>query len=194
MTEREQATDAEGWPWPPPADDGAGAHLVRGKPLPRVALPATSRDPVALGAVPGTLVLFVYPWAGRPGHPNPPRWDDIAGAHGSTAELEAVARLKSAFSLLKAGVFAVSGQSTADQQELAARLALPFAILSDAAGTLREALRLPTFETGGVTYLARLTLIVRDGRIERAYYPVHPPHTHPRAVLAGVAAMTRYDR
>jgi hypothetical protein len=29
-----------------------------------------------------------------------------------------------------------------------------------------------------VVYLKRLTLILRDGRIERVFYPVHPPDTH----------------
>ena len=191
MAATDAASQSEGWPWPAPVDDGAAAHLVRGKALPRVALTATTRDPVALGAVPGTVVLFIHPWAGRPGRPNPPEWDTIAGAHGSTPELQAVANLHSAFRMLKAAVFGVSGQSHADQLELGTRLALPFPLLSDAEGTLRTALRLPAFETGGVTYLSRLTLIARDGLIERVFYPVYPPHTHPRAVVAAVAAITK---
>lgn len=188
------AAESEGWPYPAPLDDGAAAHLTKGKPLPRVALTATTRDPVALGAVPGTMVLFIFPWAGRPGLANPPHWDEIAGAHGSTPELQAAAGLHSTLRQLKATVFAVSGQSPADQFELGERLALPFALLSDADATLRAALRLPTFTTGGVTYLSRLTLIARNGLIERVFYPVHPPHTHPRAVVAAVAAMTNYDK
>jgi peroxiredoxin len=81
-------------------------------------------------------------------------------------------------------VLGLSGQTTADQQEFAARVGLPFPLLSDASGALREALRLPVFETGGVTYLKRLTLVLRDGRIERTIYPVHPPHTHAGDLLA----------
>jgi peroxiredoxin len=192
MTSIEHPADTEGWPHPPAIDDGGARHLVKGRALPRTALTATSRDPVALGAVPGTIVVFVFPWAGRPGHPNPPDWDTIPGAHGSTPELLGIANLYTAFRSLKASVFAVSGQAPDDQLELATRLALPFPLLSDSAGTLRDALRLPTFETGGVRYLSRMTLIGRAGVIERVFYPVHPPHTHPRAVLAGTAAMTAY--
>jgi peroxiredoxin len=61
---------------------------------------------------------------------------------------------------------------------------LPFPLLSDAGGRLRSALGLPVFETGGVTYLKRLTLASRDGAIARIVYPVHPPHTHAKDLLA----------
>ena len=48
---------------------------------------------------------------------------------------------------------------------------------------MQQALSLPTFETGGVTYLTRLTLAIRDGRIERTIYPVKQPGAHSRDVL-----------
>jgi hypothetical protein len=37
--------------------------------------------------------------------------------------------------------------------------------------------------TGGVTYLKRLTLAIKEGRIERTFYPVHLPGAHSRDVL-----------
>ena len=40
---------------------------------------------------------------------------------------------------------------------------------------LARALRLPTFEAGGMTLIKRLTLVVRDGLIEHVFYPVFPP-------------------
>lgn len=186
--------DSEGWPWPAPFDDGGAAHLVAGHELPDVTLDTTAGTLVSLPRIKGRLVLFVYPWAGRPGHPNPPRWDEIAGAHGSTPELQGVTTLYTAFTRLRATVLAISGQTSEDQRELKQRLGLPFELASDREGRLRDALRLPTFETGGVRYLSRLTLLVRDGRIERVFYPVHPPHTHPRAALAATAAALPGDR
>jgi peroxiredoxin len=68
------------------------------------------------------------------------------------------------------------------------RLGVPFALISDAAFELQRALRLPTFAAGGERYLTRLTLIVQDGRIGRAFYPVHPPDRHAREVLDWLAA------
>jgi hypothetical protein len=38
-----------------------------------------------------------------------------------------------------------------------------------------------------VVYLKRLTLVLRDSLIERTLYPVHPPHTHARELLAALA-------
>jgi peroxiredoxin len=44
-------------------------------------------------------------------------------------------------------------------------------------------LRLPSFATGGETYLQRLTLVIEDGRIETAFYPVPDPARHAEEVL-----------
>jgi peroxiredoxin len=172
------------WPYPAPDGDEGARHLAAGLALPSLPLPATDGTAVDLAQLGGRTVLFVYPWTGRPGLPNPPHWDDIKGAHGSTPEAEGFRDRWQDFRSAGFGVLGLSGQTTADQQEFAARVGLPFPLLSDASGALREALRLPVFETGGVTYLKRLTLVLRDGRIERTIYPVHPPHTHAGDLLA----------
>ncbi len=48
-------------------------------------------------------------------------------------------------------------------------LAFPFEILSDADLPFANALALPTFETGGMRLIKRLTLIIRGGRIESVF-------------------------
>ena len=75
-------------------------------------------------------------------------------------------------------MFGLSGQTTDYQREMVQRLELPFPILSDADGKFTEALHLPTFETGGASYLKRLTFVVKDGRTEYVFYPVPDPETH----------------
>ncbi|TMD83484.1 MAG: peroxiredoxin, partial [Chloroflexi bacterium] len=82
-----------------------------------------------------------------------------------------------------ANVFGLSTQSTADQEELVARLHLPFPVLSDASLALAQAMRLPTFRAAGQTLLRRLTLVIRDGRVEHVWYPVFPPDRHAGEVL-----------
>ena len=82
-------------------------------------------------------------------------------------------------------------QVSAYQREMAERLGVPFAILSDAAFALQRALSLPTFTTGGVTYLKRITLAIKNGAIERIYYPVHPPAAHAREVCAWLGMIDR---
>ncbi len=180
------------WPWPAPVADDAAAHLVRGTPVPAIALPTTRGRSIVLPDIAERTALFVYPWTGQPGAENPPRWDDIPGAHGSTPGLISVANLFTGFEGIGVRVLALSGQSTSWQSAFVERNKLPFEILSDETGALRDALRLPTFETGGVRYLKRLTLVLNRGTIERVFYPVHPPDVHPRELLAWLSATATY--
>ena len=159
----------------PPYDDGGAQHLF-GMRLPSVLLPGTHGKTVDLAHLRGKAVLYAYPMTGRPGHPLPGGWDEIPGARGCTpqscgfrdhfAELTALG---------VAHVFGISTQTTAYQREAAERLHLPFPLLSDAAGELTEMLDLPTFEAEGETLLKRLTLVARDGLVEKVFYPVFPP-------------------
>jgi peroxiredoxin len=172
------------WPYPAPVDDGAAVHLVPGLQVPDLSLPSTLGSDINVARLNGTAVLFVYPWTGRSGLSNPPNWDDILGAHGSTPEAEGFRDLASEFGALDVRLFGVSGQDTEHQREFATRAALPFALLSDAQGAFAAALRLPRFEAGGVHYLKRLTLVIRDGEIVQVFYPVHPPDRHAAEVLS----------
>lgn len=159
-------------------------HLTPGMALPAISLPATDGRDVCLATNPGRSVIAVYPWTGRPGYPNPPDWDDIPGAHGSTPELEGFRDAADDFIQLETSVFGLSRQTTEHQRELVARLGLKFQILSDVKVRFAGALALPSFATGGESYLKRLTLLVTDGRIEKVFYPVMDPARHAGEVLA----------
>lgn len=171
---------------PQAIDDGDADHLTLGMVLPSIPLPATDGSTADLAAARGRSLLIVYPWTGRPGHPNPPGWDSIPGAHGSTPELEGFRDRSADFTALGVRLFGLSRQVTAYHRELVARLALPFPILSDAGGAFGDALRLPTFTTGGAIYLKRLTLFVLDGAIARVVYPVRDPAGHAAEILRDV--------
>jgi peroxiredoxin len=151
--------------------------------MPDIMLASTKGGMLSLAQIAGTAVVYIYPWTGGPGLSNPPRWDDIAGAHGSTPETEGFRDLHGAFGRLGVAIFGVSSQSSAHQGEFAQRLGVPFALLSDEGFVLQRALELPVFETGGVLYLKRLTLILSHGRIRHTFYPVHPPDRHAQEVL-----------
>ncbi len=168
------------WPYPAPVDDGGAAHLLAGLELPDVALSSTSGAAINLRDQAGQAVVFLYPWTGRAGLANPPDWDTIPGAHGSTPEAEGFRERFPDFQARGIAVFGLSSQDTHHQREFAERLKLPFPVLSDANFAFANALKLPRFETGGAVYLKRLTLVISNGLIERAVYPVHPPDTHAR--------------
>jgi peroxiredoxin len=172
-------------------DDGAARHLKRGRRMPDIALPTTTGRRVSFAALRGRAVIYCYPWTGRPGLANPPGWDDIPGAHGSTPQTEGFRNLHVGFQQVDAAVFGLSTQPTDYQLELAKRLDVPFELASDAAFEFARALSLPTFETGGVTYLKRLTLCLNDGCIERVYYPVPLPAAHAREVCAYLGMIHR---
>jgi peroxiredoxin len=174
-----------------PLDDGGARHVKRGRRMPDIALPSTAGRHVSFAGVSGWSIVFCYPWTGRPGLANPPGWDDIPGAHGSTPQAEGFRDLEAGFRQVGAEVFGLSTQSTSYQSEMAGRLRLPFEIVSDEGFELQRALSLPTFATGGVTYLKRLTLAIRDGRIERVYYPIDAPGAHAREVCAWLGMIHR---
>ncbi|MBA4172621.1 MAG: peroxiredoxin [Hyphomicrobium sp.] len=183
-------TGSKPWPWPQPALDRGAWHLSVGFPMPDVELAATTGGTESVGATPGWSVLFVYPWTGRPGLPNPPGWDDIPGAHGSTPEAEGFRDSHDRFAALGVTVRGLSTQDRVYQSEFATRLGLPFPLLSDVDFIATDAADLPTFSTGGVTYLKRLTVVMWGGRVVTRFYPVHPPHTHAGEVLAWLERAT----
>ena len=162
-------------------------HLV-GRKLPAVSLPASSGGPVEMARLPGLAVIYCYPWTGRPGYPNPPHWDEIPGAHGSTPQAQAYSKAYKSFRTLGVRLFGLSFQDTAWQQEFAARIGLTFPLLSDAQHEFSSALGLPVFSTGGVDYLKRLTLIINDGTVEALRFPVPVAEKDAEETLALIIA------
>ena len=160
---------------PAPLDDGATRHLVGAK-LASVPLRATNGSMVDLSTLPGRTVVYAYPRTGKPGVENPPGWDMIPGARGCTPQS---CSFRDHFAELKGlgvtNLFGLSAQDPAYQQEAAERLHLPFAILSDEHLALSRAMKLPTFQTSGMTLFKRFTLVIEDGVVKHVFYPVFPP-------------------
>ena len=181
MTPHEPEVLPEGLPGP--GDDGACDHLP-GLALPAIALRATDGEDVDLSRLgAGRTVVYAYPRTGRPGVPPPDGWDLIPGARGCTPQSCAFRDHYGALEAAGIRLFGLSTQQPEYQREMAERLHLPFAVLSDKELRLTRALALPTFEIDGAVLIKRLTLVIRDGRVEHVFYPVFPPDTHARAVL-----------
>lgn len=174
---------------PVPADDGAAGHLT-GLRLPALALPSTAGGELRLDELSGRTVLFCYPRTGQPDQELPPGWNEIPGARGCTPEVCGFRDRHQQFLDLGVRVLALSTQERDYQRELVERLGAPFEVLSDAELRLVRALRLPTFETAGMTLLKRLTLVIADGTIEHVFYPVFPPDAHAGEVLAWLRAQS----
>jgi len=185
--------DAPDWSTiPAPVDDGATSHLP-GARMASVKLPATDGEMVDLSAIPGRAVVYAYPRTGKPGVENPEGWDMIPGARGCTPQ---TCSFRDHFAELKAlGVSRLFGLSTQDpgyQREAAERLHLPFAILSDENLKLTRAMKLPTFETHGMTLLKRFTLVIDQGAITHVFYPVFPPDRSAAETAAWLSKNPRF--
>ena len=163
---------------PIPQDDGACNHLT-GMKLPSIMLCSTRDRTVDLSRLTGTTVVYIYPRTGRPDQELPSGWNTIPGARGCTPQSCA---FRDHYQELKAlGVAELFGLSTQDpayQHEAAERLHLPFELLSDEKLEFAQALKLPTFEVDGMKLIKRITLIAREGRIVKVFYPVFPPDSN----------------
>jgi peroxiredoxin len=169
---------------PVPEDDGAADHLA-GMALPRLRLPSTLGEAVDLAELAnGLLVTYVYPRTGTPGEPLPAGWDDIPGARGCTPQSCAYRDNLAEFASLGATVIGISAQSSEEQAEFAEREHIPFPLLSDSELSLANELRLPTFEADGMTLYKRLTLVAKEGKIAKVFYPVFPPDRNAAEVLS----------
>ncbi len=172
---------------PVPGDDGACDHLP-GMTLPPIELPSTKGHAVELASLPGRVVVYIYPRTGRPDQAPVAGWDQIPGARGCTPQSCAFRDHHQELSDLGAAVFGLSSQTTDYQREAAERLRLPFPLLSDAELRFTHALKLPTFEAGGMVLIKRITLVIRDGRIEKVFDPVFPPDRNAEEVIAWLEA------
>ena len=176
---------------PVPADDGAADHLPGARDAAARAARAPTASDVHLAESPDRTVVYAYPRTGVPGEDHlVPDWDEIPGARGLHAGDLRLPRppRRPPRGGRRRRLRALDADTGEYQREAAERLALPFAILSDAGLELTNALRLPTFEAAGETLIKRLTLLVTAGRVERVWYPVFPPDRHAGEVLAWLRA------
>jgi peroxiredoxin len=168
---------------PQPTDDGACDHLT-GMKMPQLALSSTFERMVDLNALAAPRILiYCYPRTGQPDKKLPEGWDAIPSARGCTPQ---ACGFRDHYNELRAhsvDVFGLSTQSTNYQQEVVTRLHLPFEMLSDEKFQLCDALRLPTFFVENQRLIKRLTMIIRDKKIEKVFYPVFPPDEHAAEVI-----------
>jgi peroxiredoxin len=168
---------------PVPMDDGACDHLV-GMVLPTLELRATSGRMVDLSKIHGRTVVYIYPRTGRPDQEPPDGWNEIPGARGCTPQSCSFRDHKIELERLGAQIFGLSTQDSAYQLEAVERLHLPFELLSDQNLALAKALNLPTFSADGLLLIKRVTVVLKDGKVEKVCYPVFPPDRNAEKVIS----------
>jgi peroxiredoxin len=157
-------------------------HLI-GRELPDIELEATKGPPINPSKLKGTTVLFCYPYTGRPGVLDPPGWDEIPDAHGSTPQAIAYSKSYERFRTLDVSVYGLSFQRRSWQQEFSLRCNIAFALLSDQHSKFADPLDLPCFFAGNEAYLKRLTLIAENATIVCARFPLPAPEKDADEIL-----------
>ena len=166
---------------PVPDDDGACDHL-RGTSLPDINLSKTDGNTINISELTGYTVIYIYPMTGRPNVALPEGWESIPGARGCTPQSCSFRDLHKEI-IQFANLYGLSSQDTDYQQEAKSRLHLPFELLSDHSFVLKQALSLPTLTVEGIQRYKRVTLILKDGVIEKVFYPVFPADKNADNVL-----------
>ena len=161
-------------------DDEAGeGRRLTGMQLPDVSLHSTDGAVTNVSKLRDPAVLFFYPMMGSPDRPPPEGWGDIPGARGCTSQAcnlrDNISRI---YHLGIQQILGISSQGRQEQIEAVERLGLPYALVSDANFEIADRLRLPTFRVGELRYHRRLSLLVKDARIEHVFYPVVSPDRH----------------
>ena len=146
-----------------------------GRRLPDIELQSTDGRMINPSRLAGTSVFFCYPYTGRPDYLNPPDWDNIPGAHGSTPQAQAFSMCYGEFERLEVKVFGLSFQGTSWQKDFVTRTTLHVPLLSDHEKLFSSALALPTFKTGAQDYLRRITLVSKNEFITHVRYPIDAP-------------------
>jgi peroxiredoxin len=159
------------------------ADDLTGMALPKISLPSTGGGFVDPSAFEGLAALIIHPYTGKPGVPDPPGWDHIAGAHGSTSQLLAYRALRAEFEKRGVTICAISLLSPDWQQDFVHRTSLSFDLLSDAGWKFTSALQLETFAAGDRSFLRRRTLMVKNGGVILDRRNVDPPDGDATAVL-----------
>ena len=169
------------------ADDRAAWQLI-GAVVPPLKLESTAGRTNLADLAANLLILFVYPHA--TGLPDAPvsDWDVIPGARGCTAQACGFRDHHDRLRKLGAEVAGLSVQTVEEQLAFAARVALPYRLISDPTLQLAAALGVPTFTADGRTFYRRLTLVGSGGRVIKVFSPVPEPEANAEEVAAWLEA------
>lgn len=161
---------------PIPTDDGKTRHLL-GQEIPNIRLISTVGQIELWKTFQTPTVLFIYPKAGSPleANTNQELWDSIPGARGCTPQSCGFRDLEQDFKTLGVEVYGLSIQSPSVQREFIQRNEISFPIISDELYLFTDKLNLPTFNFEGHRLIKRMALFIKEGKIQKVFYPVFPP-------------------
>ena len=168
---------------PAPDDDGAADGLA-GSAVPDLALPSTGGGASRSPACPGRRWSSPSRGPAAPASRCPPR-------DGTRSPARAAAPPRRAGSATSTPTCAPWGSRSSASRPRARRgrrsswsgSGCPTRCCRTSGSSWPRRWGLPTFAAGGRVLLRRLTMLLRDGAVERVWYPVFPPDRHAERVL-----------
>ena len=163
---------------PQPYDDGSANHLL-GRKIPSLILPSTKDSFFDLSNIPQKYgILYFFPMMGIPDKDLPLGWNDIPGARGCTPQNISFGKHYDDLKKYDAFAIGISSQHISELEHLSALRKFPQILVSDTKLEFQKKLNVPTFGVEGKIMYKRVTLIVKNSKIIKVFFPVFPPNTH----------------
>ena len=164
---------------PQPDDDGASEHLL-GMMIPDIILHSTKDPALDLSKINSRYkVLYFFPMIAIPGENVPSsEWNDTPGARGCTPQNVSMSKHNDDLQKHDAVSIGISTQPIDDLTKVSTLRKFLQSLVSDSGLEFQEKLNIPTFKFESKTMYKRLTLIVRESRIVKVFYPIFPPDKH----------------
>jgi peroxiredoxin len=164
---------------PQPIDDGTSDHLL-GMTIPNITLPCT-KDPVLdISKICSHYkILYFFSMIAIPSENVPSsKWNDIPGARGCTPQNISMSKHSNDLQKYDAVSIGISTQPINELAKVSTLRKFLQPLVSDSGLEFQEKLNIPTFKFESKTMYKRLTLIVRESRIVKVFYPIFPPDKH----------------
>jgi peroxiredoxin len=153
-------------------------HRLAGNPMPSITLQRINGSRIGLQTISlGWVVFYLYPGTDETSATG------IDGPIEDAAQHRAYCEREYRFRELGVRPVGISSQQHLEQLGTIREHHIEHLMLIDPDLVLAEVLGLPTFELAERSWYRRLTLLVHDGVIERAFYPVATAANNPGQVL-----------
>ena len=163
---------------PKPENDGEADGLLD-RTIPKIVLPSTIEDILDITKInTNYLILYFFPRMIVPEEDIPSGWNDIPGARGCTPQNITITKYSRELEKYDATSVGISTQRIEELIEVSTLRNFSHILVSDNKLEFREKLCMPVFSFNNKTMYKRLTLIVKDSKIIKVFYPIFPPDKH----------------
>ena len=163
---------------PVPENDNQTSHLL-GRQISEIILPSTQNSFFDFSVIGKKYaILYFFPQMGIPGKDLPQGWNDIPGARGCTPQNISINKHLKELVKYSAIPIGISTQPIAELEQLSSLRNLSQILVSDNKLEFQKQLNVPVFTVDGNTMYKRLTLVIKNSKIIKVFYPVFPPDKH----------------